>query len=42
MSALLDDQLFADVTFVVEGQEVRAHRAILSARCLTFRAMFTR
>lgn len=41
MDELLESRLFTDVTFVVEGEGMRAHRAILSARCETFRAMFT-
>lgn len=41
METLLENRLFADVVFDVAGEEVHAHRAILSARCETFRAMFT-
>lgn len=41
MQALLVDPTFADVTFEVDGEEVRAHRSILSARSPTFKAMFT-
>ncbi|CAM9820772.1 unnamed protein product [Chrysoparadoxa australica] len=32
---------FNDVTFVVEGQPVRAHKAFLAVRCEHFRAMFS-
>jgi hypothetical protein len=42
MQALLADPTFADVAFEVDGEEVRAHRSILSARSPTFKAMFTR
>lgn len=41
MKTLLADPTFADVTFEVDGEEVRAHRSILSARSPTFKAMFT-
>lgn len=38
---LMGNEEFSDVTFVVEGQRVRCHRAILAARSDHFRAMFT-
>lgn len=38
--SLLHDEATADVTFVVDGHEVPAHRCILAARCETFRRMF--
>eukprot|EP01090_Pellita_catalonica_P017055 TRINITY_DN506_c0_g1_i1.p1 TRINITY_DN506_c0_g1~~TRINITY_DN506_c0_g1_i1.p1 ORF type:complete len:630 (-),score=126.05 TRINITY_DN506_c0_g1_i1:47-1936(-) len=37
---LLQDELFADVTFVVDGKEIRAHKSILASRCDRFRTMF--
>jgi speckle-type POZ protein len=37
---LVNNDLFADVTFEVEDQQVHAHRAILSVRSEYFRAMF--
>lgn len=40
ISSLISDECTADVTFVVEGREVPAHRCILAARCETFRRMF--
>ena len=44
LSCLLDDtgksNNFSDVIFVVCGREVPAHRCILAARSLYFRAMF--
>ena len=44
LSVLLDNTSksdnFADVVFIVGGQEVPAHRCILSARSDYFRAMF--
>ncbi len=40
MGHLLDSALYADVWFLVEGRRVPAHRAILTARCDHFRALF--
>lgn len=37
---LLQDESFADVCFEVEGEELRGHVAILTARCDHFRRMF--
>jgi len=37
---LLHNPVFADVTFIVDGQHVRATRAHLAARCEHFRALF--
>lgn len=37
---LLDNASFSDVTFVVEGREIHAHRCILYARSEYFRNMF--
>jgi hypothetical protein len=40
---MLNDPTFADVTFELEnGEQISAHRSILSARSPTFKAMFTR
>ncbi|EOD26324.1 hypothetical protein EMIHUDRAFT_450242 [Emiliania huxleyi CCMP1516] len=39
-NTLLADDASADVTFVVGGRDVPAHRCILAARCETFRRMF--
>jgi len=33
------NKAFADVTFLVEGQKVSAHKCVLAARCEKFRAM---
>mmetsp|Transcript_207 Transcript_207/g.706 ORF Transcript_207/g.706 Transcript_207/m.706 type:complete len:714 (+) Transcript_207:176-2317(+) len=42
LASLIDNESFHDVTFVLQGGEtVRAHKAILSARCERFRGMFT-
>ena len=41
LKSAINDSAFSDVTFLVEGREIHAHRAILSARCDHFRAMFT-
>mgnify|MGYP003888260337 FL=1 len=36
-----NDQAMADVVFVVEGERVKLHRAILAARSEYFRRMLT-
>ncbi|TYZ64576.1 hypothetical protein PybrP1_001487 [[Pythium] brassicae (nom. inval.)] len=41
MRRLIDAPEFADVTFIVEGRAVHAHRAVLAARSDHFRAMFS-
>ena len=42
VSALLDSSgLDADVTLIVESEEIRAHNAVLSARSPVFKAMFS-
>lgn len=38
--SLLDSGALSDVTFLVEGESISAHRAILSARSEYFHAMF--
>eukprot|EP00744_Colponema_vietnamica_P003773 GILI01005726.1.p1 GENE.GILI01005726.1~~GILI01005726.1.p1 ORF type:complete len:497 (+),score=112.38 GILI01005726.1:197-1687(+) len=40
MRGLLNNSEFSDVTFVVEGRPIPAHKAILAAQCAQFRAMF--
>lgn len=35
----VDDALFADITFDLEDGRIRAHRALLVARCEVMRAM---
>mmetsp|Transcript_53125 Transcript_53125/g.60193 ORF Transcript_53125/g.60193 Transcript_53125/m.60193 type:complete len:609 (-) Transcript_53125:2595-4421(-) len=40
MRAMVNDEEFSDVTFLVEDQPVYAHRAILAQRCDHFAAMF--
>ena len=40
MRALVNDEEFSDVTFLVEDQPIYAHRAILAQRCDHFAAMF--
>ncbi|VDO96632.1 unnamed protein product [Heligmosomoides polygyrus] len=37
MDALISDRDLSDVTFVVEGERIHAHRVILAARCEYFR-----
>jgi len=41
MRQLLNNSDFSDVTFLVQGQKIYAHRAILVAQCDHFRNMFT-
>lgn len=36
---LLTNKVFADITFVIEGQKILAHKCVLAARCEKFRAM---
>jgi len=40
MRDMVDEDEYSDVTFLVEGQKVNAHRAILAGRCEHFAAMF--
>jgi len=40
LGELLKDEIFADVTFVVEDKKLRAHRNILASRSDKFHAMF--
>ena len=40
LGALLSAGLHSDVTLVCEGEEIRAHKAILAARSPVFKAMF--
>eukprot|EP00743_Colponemidia_sp_Colp-15_P006964 GILK01007515.1.p1 GENE.GILK01007515.1~~GILK01007515.1.p1 ORF type:complete len:519 (+),score=68.21 GILK01007515.1:65-1558(+) len=41
MKRLLNNQEFSDVTFLVEGKPLYAHKAVLVAQCDQFRAMFS-
>ncbi|XP_028818621.1 speckle-type POZ protein-like A [Denticeps clupeoides] len=38
---LLEDPLFSDCSLWAAGEEIKAHKAILSARCPVFKAMFS-
>jgi len=40
MRDMVDEDEYSDITFLVEGQKVNAHRAILAGRCEHFAAMF--
>ena len=40
LRSMINSTIFSDVTFVVEGKEIRANRAILAARSEHFRACF--
>jgi RCC1 and BTB domain-containing protein len=40
--ALVNDDEFSDVTFIIENAPIYAHRAILAQRCEHFAAMFRR
>ena len=41
LAKLVNDPLFSDVCFEVEGMKVHAHKAILVVRSDSFKAMFT-
>mmetsp|Transcript_26022 Transcript_26022/g.29781 ORF Transcript_26022/g.29781 Transcript_26022/m.29781 type:complete len:494 (+) Transcript_26022:40-1521(+) len=41
LRGLVDDSTFSDVTFLIEEKKIHAHKAILSAQCEHFRAMFS-
>jgi hypothetical protein len=41
LESLFLESMFADVTFLVEGKEFPAHRAILAKSCRYFHNMFT-
>lgn len=41
LGTLLDNDMFTDITFKVNGQEFKAHKAILSARSAIFKAMLS-
>jgi N-acetylneuraminic acid mutarotase len=41
MSFLWENRQFCDLTLLLEGQEVQAHRALLWVRCPYFRSMFS-
>lgn len=41
LAKLLDEELFSDVSFLVDRTTIKAHRAILCARSSFFSAMFT-
>jgi len=41
LSGLLESRRFSDLKINVDGQEFNAHKAILSARCSVFSAMFS-
>ena len=40
MRSIVNEDEFADVTFLIEGESVYAHRAILAQRCDFFASMF--
>jgi leucine-zipper-like transcriptional regulator 1 len=40
MRKIINNSTFSDVVFMVEGKPIYAHKAILSAQCEHFRAMF--
>ena len=40
MKTLLDNPKHSDITFSVEGKEIKAHKIILSSRCQDFREIF--
>ena len=40
MRKIINEQKFSDITLIVEGKPLYAHKAILSSQCEHFRAMF--
>jgi hypothetical protein len=40
MRKIINNPTFSDIIFIVENKPVHAHKAILSAQCEHFRAMF--
>ena len=38
---LLDEPVFSDVCFLVEGKTIHVHKAVLATRCEYFQAMFS-
>jgi RCC1 and BTB domain-containing protein len=42
LKAMINDEEFSDVTFLLDDQPVYAHKAILAQRCEHFAAMFRR
>ena len=36
----LNNALYSDITFVVDGQKIPAHRCVLTTRCEVMSAMF--
>lgn len=41
LESMVDSQVFSDVSFIVEGRNIHAHKLLLFARCEYFRRMFT-
>mmetsp|Transcript_18157 Transcript_18157/g.23892 ORF Transcript_18157/g.23892 Transcript_18157/m.23892 type:complete len:547 (+) Transcript_18157:211-1851(+) len=41
LKSMIDNSDFSDITFVVEGQNIHAHKGYLAVRCEHFRAMFS-
>lgn len=42
MKNMLNDELFSDIIFVLEGKNtIKAHKAILASRCEVFRSMIS-
>jgi len=37
----MEEEKFTDITFEVQGEEIKAHKAILAQRCKYFEKMFT-
>jgi hypothetical protein len=38
---LYNHKLFADITFIIDGQKVTAHKCVLAARCEKFRYIYS-
>ena len=41
LKAMFEDKEFCDIIFCIDNEELPAHKALLSARCERFKAMFT-
>jgi BTB/POZ domain-containing protein 9 len=40
MSVLIGNDVYSDVTFIVQGERIPAHKALLNKRCSYFERLF--